>query len=162
MLFSAPVCAVTLNLQITVLLVEHKGSAVMMSSLWIMSNNHYALKRFLQNAFTNQISNNPNAWMTVAIFMALTTITGCINNALTIRNGKGSSIFKPAFWLQFLMGTTLGFPKLLLISFSVCYAPFTFVIFMAFEYGMILGHQKLFFNAFNGEYLTVKLNFLGI
>ena len=127
------------------------GSAVLLSSLWIMSTSHHALKVFLENTFTNQISQDNSTWLTIAVFMSLSTILGCINTGLTIRNGKGIQVWKPKLWLQFLMCITLGFPKLILISFALCYAPYLYVGLMVLEYALILCHQKVFFNAFNGK-----------
>ena len=138
-------------------ILEHLPSAVLMSSLWIMSYTHEALRLFLSDTLSNLFS---DFYIIIVILMSLKTTMGCVSSALNIRNAKRLPLTPKffGFLLQYLMAISLFFPKLMLMSVALAYTPYAYPGMMVLEYLIIVSYQKIFFGSFGRKYSSKYLN----
>ena len=132
-------------------ILENIPSAVLLTSLWLMSYTHPALRTFLEDTLMNQFSNH---YMTIAILMSLKSTLSCLSAVIGLQNAKRLPLSPKLFGLvlQFLMVIVLFFPKLMLMSISLAYIPYVYPALMIVEYLMIICYHKVFFGNFFRKY----------
>ena len=130
-------------------LLEHSPSAVVFVSLWILSNSHVALRRFLKETLASQLTANYK-WIVVLVTLNITM--SCLSAVINTRNARRLPLTpsKMEMVYQYLVVTLLFFPKLVLVSIALLYVPYLYPIGMVLEWFMVLIYNKAMYGNFNG------------
>ena len=133
-------------------LLEHLPSAVVFVSLWILSNSHVALRRFLNETLASQLTAN---YKWIVILVTLNITISCLSAVINTRNAKRLPLkpSKTEMVYQYLVVTILFFPKLVLAAIALVYVPFLYPIGMVLEWLMVLLYNKAMYGNFNGKVL---------